>query len=215
MPAGPRVEADIGRARVHPPDARQSHRFLDSDIDPGDVDEKLRLRWSDALEQGKLHDLQSLFGDKDRLKRLTKDKLTPNQLKFLDANSDKISALLRDPQLSGVAERDQVGSKIDRRLLTDGQIEALKKLADNNLDPASLPAEGESTGSPSARGMGNKVNPSPFAEPGGNEQNPSSSGTSSDSGETWWERQLNKLSSSVMDRVNDPANGDAFESALK
>jgi hypothetical protein len=118
--------------------ARQSFRPLGDKIDPSTVDEILSARLRDVMEQGKLHDVQQLFGDKVLLRKLTRDKLSPDQLKFLDANSDKIGELLKDPRFLSLLG-DFKDARKGGAVLSESQIDALRKLADSRLAPVRAP----------------------------------------------------------------------------
>src|SRR5262249_46699976 len=119
---------------------RDSHhlKFL-GDVDPQNVDEILSKRFGETQESvnEKFHDLRTLFNNKSLLKRLTKDKLSPEQLKFLDANSDKIAELLKDPRFLELLDESKAARK-GGITLSDEQIEAFRKLADSHLDPSAL-----------------------------------------------------------------------------
>jgi hypothetical protein len=197
------------------PRGRISHRlkFLDR-VDPLTVDDILSSRLANSRDNDKFHDLKRLFDDKNLLQRLTKDKLSPEQLKFLDANSDKIAELLKDPRFLELLN-DTKAARKGGISLSEGQIEALRKLADSHLDPSALSSEGGSDMSSKPTGR-----PLPTRPQGGQGTDPEQSTADADSsssgdGRPWWERQMDRLSRSFMDRVNDPATGEAFEQALR
>jgi hypothetical protein len=199
------------------PGSHPSHRSIIKDIDPLTVEDLLNNRLQEAVESGKLNELKSLFENKDMLKKLTKDKLSDEQLRLLDANSDKIAELIRDPRFIALFEQSRAARK-NGTALSDQQIEALKKLAESHLDPASLPGVLNLPGSQNDSAQtGNQTWPSALQRGNTRSDSPQADDATSDpiSQGSWFERQMNRLTSSVMEGMNDPANAGAFEKALR
>jgi hypothetical protein len=185
-------------------------------MDPYAAEDILNERLMQAVDSGKLHDLQRLFNDKDLLKQLTRDKLTEQQLRFLDANSDKIKALLRDPRFQELLE-DSLAARKQGQPLSDKQIETFKNLADNRLDPAALPPEPNATPAPvGAAQDGEKAQPQSGddnrAEP---TLPPLQPGGASEPKQSWLDRQLGRFANAVVDELNNAENSEALQNALR
>jgi hypothetical protein len=205
-----------GEGPPNPPRAiRQSHRVkFYSDFDPLTVDDILSNRLTNSRDNDKFHDLKRLFDDKNLLNRLTKDKLSPEQLKFLDANSDKIAELLKDPRFLELLN-DTKAARKGGISLSEEQIETLRKLADSHLDPSALSLEGG--GGASSKPIGRPLAAHPQGAQGTDPEQSTADADSGSSGDgrSWWERQMDRMSRSFMDQVNDPATGEAFQQALR
>jgi hypothetical protein len=192
-----------------------SHRSVIENLpDPRSAETILRERMEKAFTQGRERDLRKLFGNKELLKQLTKGKLSQQQLQFLDANSDKIQKLLGDPRFIALLQQSMAARKSDQPL-TEEQIKALSKLADHNLDPSELPAL---PGNPAAAAGASPETPQeqpPEAETPEGSSGSDAEADSGEGGDSWFDRQWNRLTSSVVDRLSDPENAGAFESALR
>jgi hypothetical protein len=199
-----------------PADEQASHRLLGDLLDPFSAEDILNDRLQEALDKEKRHELKSLFEDKELLKRLTKDRLTPEQLRLLDANSDKVSDLLRDPRFLSLMEQSKAAAKQQGGALTEQQIDAFKKLAESHLDPAALPSDANGAG---AAASGDQSESKPDGQPqnGGPEQEAKQAEqlTGDQIKESWFERQINRFTTSMMESVSDPDNAGAFERALR
>jgi hypothetical protein len=192
---------------------RPAHQILNQDLDPFKAEDMLNERLQEAVEKGKLRELQSLFRDQETLRKLTQGKLTPEQLRMLDKNSDKIAQLMRDPRFMALVEQYRNAGK-GGGSLSEKQIQILRSLAEKGYDPSALPDEGgERAGNGGSGEQADGPGNSRFV---GQSQDSIRTDVKDDSDqqETWLERQLGRIAASVMDDMHDSSKSDAFEQAL-
>jgi hypothetical protein len=194
-----------------------SHREIRGDMpDLANMESVLNERLSQAVEKGKLQDLQELFKNKALLKKLTGDQLTEQQLRVLDnIGPDKLSAILRDPRFNKLLDQAVAARKGRAGTLSKKQIESLENLADRRGE---LPPEPGSSDTPQVGTGPTPQDQPPEAGPRHMPQVPQVSAdpaTPPEEEGTWLERLLNPVTGKVMDELNDPSNVGAFQSALR
>ncbi len=203
------------------PAGRPSHRTLGLNLpDASALENSLERRLRDSIEKGRLQEIQSLLQDPDRLKELTKGKLSESQLRFLQNNQEQIGKLLQNPRFRALldkyvaAQKDPMGKS-----LTEGDIGALGKLADNKLDPDTLPAPepGESTDAAGPAGAGGGKGPQEQAVENEPEGGPASAPSTpvSEGEKSWWDRQLDRFVEFAVEEMNDPEKAGSFQDALR
>jgi hypothetical protein len=213
--AEPRIGPGVGPGAVPSRPPLESHQIISKNLDQYEAEGILIER----LHQGKVHEFESLFSNKELLKQLTRDKLTPEHLrllKILRENPDQMKALMGNQQLLELLNESKSANKKGLSL-TDQNIRILMDLAEKRFDPSSLPADqnsGESVNGSHAGGETDLLHKPSLGIPN-SQASLSDSTPEADQQETWVERQLGRITASLMDDINDPANSGAFERALR
>lgn len=202
---------------------RPSHRALDDGTtDPSRVEDILTQRLLQAGENGDLQkELQGLLGNPELLKELTKGRLSEEQLQLLRDNSGKIGELLGDARFRKLLEQAVQGQGLKSGGLSEGQIEALKKLAESKFNAEGLPPIDPAD----ANTLPNSKPPVGPDDPMDNQDLPPTNSlppnpvlppaASAADGESWWDRQMKELTRRAMEELNDASNAEAFQDALR
>jgi hypothetical protein len=197
-----------------PPDRPRSHRSINPDLDPFTAEDQLNERLQQAAAVGKVHELQNLFKNKELLKQLTKGKLTDEQLHFLDGNSDKIAALLRDARFRDFL-KDSLAAKKGGEALNDQQIDTLKWLAEGHFDPASLPTDSGASDRRQDQTSENEERTRKDSSDLKHDRYLNEPDGPAEEKPSWFDEQMTRVVNSVMAEMNNPANAGAFEDALR
>jgi hypothetical protein len=211
-PAIPVMEGAPARSQA--PERRRSHHSIVNNIDQYTVEDQLIERLRKAIDGDRKRDVEALFGNKDLLRELTKGKLTAEQLQFLDANSDKIAALLRDERFRELLD-ESMAAKKGGQALGDIQIDTLKRLADSKLDPASLPADGGTRGDQRTKSESASDSPRELRRAQAFDPNEEGSSAPPEEQLNWFERQMGRIVDSAVAEMNNPANAGAFQDAIR
>jgi hypothetical protein len=193
----------------------QPHILLKNiNLDPLTAEDIITSRLN-LTGDSRMRDLKTLFSNPAALKKITKGMLTEAQLRILDENSDKIQQLLQDSRSRDFLE-DAIKTQKEGRQLDAEQIATLKRLVDSNFDPNSIEAPaGQGANRPEAQGQeGARTQGQGHSGTRGADQTDDNSAPQEQQ-QSWFERQMARISSAIAEEMNNPANAGAFQNALR